>query len=63
MDDLVVVDEEKTLTHLLHHLFYLPQAELHVDVAEQASQVMLTEFKHQVGLSYAWCTACRSRSD
>ena len=41
--DLVVVDEEEALAHLLQDLLDLAEAELHIDVAEQASQVMLAE--------------------
>ena len=35
VDDLIIVVKEEPLAHLLHHLFDLPQTELHVDVAEQ----------------------------
>ena len=32
----IVVNEEESLAHLLHHLLYLPGTELDVDVAEKA---------------------------
>ena len=47
VDDLVVVDEEEALTHLLHNLLDLTETELHVDVAEQTSQVVLAEVEHK----------------
>ena len=48
VDDLVVVDEEEALAHLLHNLLYLAETELHVDVAEQTSQVVLGEVEHEI---------------
>ena len=39
--DLVVVDEEEALAHLLQDLLDLVETELHIDVAEQASKVVL----------------------
>ena len=48
VDDLVGVDVEESLAHLLHHLLYLARAELDVDVAEKAGQVVFTEIKDQV---------------
>ena len=47
MDDFVGVDEEKTLAHLLHHLLYFSETELHVYVAQDPREVMLAEVKHQ----------------
>ena len=44
--DLVVVDEEETLAHLLHHLLDLTKRELHVDVGKQPGQVVLSEIKN-----------------
>ena len=46
MDDLVGVDEEQSLTNLRQYLLDLGEAELGVDVAQEAGQVMLT--KHEV---------------
>ena len=48
VDDLVVVDEEEALAHLLHNLLDLAETELHVDVAEQTSQVVLAEVEHEI---------------
>ena len=48
VDDFVGVDEEETLAHLLHHLLDLSKTELDVDVAQETSEVMLAEVKHQV---------------
>ena len=42
------LDEEETLAYLLHHLLYLTKTELHVEVAEQSSQVMLAEVEHEI---------------
>ena len=47
VDDLVGVDVEESLTHLLHHFLYLSGAELDVDVAEKASEIVFTEIKDQ----------------
>ena len=46
MDDLVGVDEEQSLTNLRQYLLDLGEAELAVDVAQEAGQVVLT--KHEV---------------
>ena len=48
MDDLVGVDEEQALAHLLHHLLDLAKTKLDVDVAQETRQVVLAEVKHQV---------------
>ena len=48
VDDLIVVDEEEALTHLLHNLLDLAETELHVDVAEQSSQVVLGKVEHEI---------------
>ena len=48
VDDLVIVDEEEALTHLLHNLLDLVETELHIDVAEQTSQVVLAEVEHKI---------------
>ena len=50
VDALIIVDEEEPLAHLLHHLLDLTQTGLHVDVAEQACQIMLAEVEHEIEL-------------
>ena len=48
MEDLVVVDVVESLEDLLHHLLDLGQGELHTNVAQQASQIVLAEVEDQV---------------
>ena len=48
VDDLVVVNEEEALTHLLHHLFDLTKAKLDIYVTEEPRQVVLTEVEHKI---------------
>ena len=48
MKDLVDVDVVETLEDLLHHFLDLGQGELHINIAQQAGQIMLTEVKNQV---------------
>ena len=48
MEDLLAVDEVEPVEQLLHHLLDLPEVELDVGVAEQASQVVLGKVKDQV---------------
>ena len=59
MDDLVGVDEVEALKHLLHHLLDLLQGELDIEIAEEASQVVLAEVEHKVegGLVSIVCSA------
>lgn len=45
---LVSVDVVESIQQHLHHLLDLREGELHVSIAEQARQVMLTEVKYQV---------------
>ena len=52
MEDLVVVDVVEALEDLLHHLLDLGQGELHTNVAQQASQIVLAEVKDQVEGSF-----------
>ena len=48
MEDLVVMDVVEALKDLLHHLLDLRQRELDIDIAQQASKVVLAEVKDQV---------------
>ena len=48
MEDLVVMDVVEALEDLLHHLLDLRQRELHIDIAQQASKVVLAEVEDQV---------------
>lgn len=48
MDDLVGVDEVKSLKHLLHHFLDLLQGELDIEVGQESSQVVFAEVKDQV---------------
>ena len=47
MEYLVTVNEVQSIQQLLHHFLNLSQGKLDVGIAEQTSQVMLTELKHQ----------------
>ena len=50
VDALIIVDKEEPLAHLLHHLLDLTQTGLHIDVAEQACQIVLAEIEHEIEL-------------
>ena len=54
MDDLVGVDEEQSLTNLRQYLLDLGEAELAVDVAQEAGQVMLTKHEVECAWSCVW---------
>lgn len=50
---LIPVDIVKSIQQHLHHFLDLGQCELHVCIAEEACQVVLTEIKHQVDAALA----------
>lgn len=48
MQNLLAMDEEEAVEQLLHHFLDLPHRELDVDIGEEAGEVVLAEFEHQV---------------
>jgi hypothetical protein len=49
VDDLVVMDEEEALAHLLHDLLDLTKTELHIDVAQDVlAEVILESSSNQI---------------
>lgn len=52
MPHLVSVDVVQSIEQHLHDLLDLCQGELYIGIAEQPSQVMLTEVKHQVDAAF-----------
>lgn len=52
MPHLVSVDVVQSIEQHLHDLLDFCQGELYISIAQQASQVMLTEVKHQVDAAF-----------
>lgn len=52
MPYLVSVDVVQSIEQHLHDLLDLCQGELHIGIAQQPGQVMLTEVKHQVDAAF-----------
>ena len=54
MDDLVGVDEKQSLTNLRQYLLDLGEAELGVDVAQEAGRVVLIKHEVERAWSCVW---------
>lgn len=52
------MDVVQSIQQHLHNLLDLSEGELHISVAEQTSQVMLTEVKHQVDAALVSVELC-----
>lgn len=55
---LIPVDVVQPIEQHLHNFLDLSEGELHISVAEQTSQVMLTEVKHQVDAALVSVELC-----
>lgn len=58
MSYLISVDVVQSIEQHLHNFLDLSQGELHISVAEQTGQVMLTEVKHQVDAALVSVELC-----